>query len=343
MIDPAHPSENKQNNYKNTRIVSQLTKIQKRLRALPPGWVLASLTLAILALVYSFSASRDGFWSSRRSLNPPAPNPPAHGSVSLGIDPPEPSACLPAGGDPSVSGSVSHCTMISVNGDVSCSPPGCSVNCPEMAQSTVLQRSIDCHKTTVGSTTTCEPARCTSGCPGYEISAGDRVAASRAAAAQLRAQYGMQESDRSSASSIARPLTDAELATRMERVQNSGRRLCRDAASAYYCSFVERCGRGSCIPPNRIRCDDKPDGLTYDCRKGQTCGKGRCIPFGKKLCDTGSQSSRSRFCNELNACCRGTLATNSQVSCFSGSSCPVGTVQVMEYQHLDYQYSGEQM
>jgi len=137
----------------------------------------------------------------------------------------------------------------------------------------------------------------------------------------------------------ARSLTDAELAIRSEGVQNSRNKLCRDAVSAYYCSFVERCGRGSCIPFNRIRCDDKPDGSTYDCRKGQTCGKGRCVPFGKKLCDTGSQS---RFCNGLNACCQGTLSMNSQVSCLPGSSCPAGTVQVMEYQHVDYQYSGEE-
>lgn len=132
---------------------------------------------------------------------------------------------------------------------------------------------------------------------------------------QLREQYGMQDSD----------------------VENSGRQLCRDAVSAYYCSFIERCGRGSCIPPNKIRCDDKPDGSTYDCRKGQTCGKGRCVPLGKKLCDT---DSHSRFCNGF--CCQGTLPTNSQVSCFLGSSCPAGTVQVMEYQHPDYQYSGEE-
>jgi|GEM_PF-4852811 hypothetical protein len=153
-----------------------------------------------------------------------------------------------------------------------------------------------------------------------------------------REQYGIQDSDRSSPS-IARSLTDAELAIRSEGVQNSGNKLCRDAVSAYYCSFVERCGRGSCIPFNRIRCDDKPDGSTYDCRKGQTCGKGRCVPFGKKLCDTGSQS---RFCNGLNACCQGTLSMNSQVSCLPGSSCPAGTVQVMQYQHVDYQYSGEE-
>jgi hypothetical protein len=306
---------------------SQVNTITKRLRELPSVFLLASVTVIFGYFISALRDSYDGFWSSRESPNLPAPNLPA---------PNLPAPNLPLGGGPSVS--VSHCNIFSVNGDVSCSPPGCSINCPEMTQTTGgSQRSISCHKTTVGSTTTCEPARCTSGCPGYEISSGDRIAATRADAAQLREQYGMQ-SDRSSAS-IARPLTDVELATQVERVQNSGRRLCRDAASAYYCSFVERCGRGSCIPPNRIRCDDKPDGSTYDCRKGQTCGKGICIPFGKKLCDTDSQS---RFCIGLNACCRGTLPTNSQVSCFSSSSCPAGTVQVMEYQHLDYQYSGEE-
>ena len=284
---------------------------------------------AIVLIAVSYIPRGDSFMRMTSSSSPPDTPPPTITCMNQ----PAPGSGNPSvggpsdGGNPPGGGSVSSysCTMVSVNGDVSCSPPGCSINCPEMAQTTGSQRSISCHKTTVGSTTTCEPARCTSGCPGYEISS--RLAATRAAAAQLRAQYGMQDL-----------LTSAEPATRMERVQNSGRRLCRDGASAYYCSFVERCGRGSCIPPNRIRCDDKPDGLTYDCRKGQTCGRGRCIPFGKKLCDTGSQS---RFCNGLNACCQGTLATNSQVSCFSGSSCPSGTVEVMEYQHLDYQYSGE--
>uniref|UniRef100_A0A6C0IYP2 Uncharacterized protein n=1 Tax=viral metagenome TaxID=1070528 RepID=A0A6C0IYP2_9ZZZZ len=281
------------------------TTITKWFRGLPPKWKIVIVTLATLGIYYFFAKL---FRSSSTSRNPPAV-----GSGSLG-------------GGPSVSSSVSHCSMISVNGDVSCSPPGCSVNCPGMAQSTASQSSISCLKSTVGSTTTCEPARCTSGCPGYEISPGDNIA-------QLREQYGIQEN--SASNNIAQLRAQYGM---QENSASNKKILCRDAASAYYCSVIEQCGRGSCIPPNRLRCDDKPDGSTYDCLKGQKCGKGRCIPIGKKLCDTGSQS---RFCNGLNACCQGTLPTNSEVSCFLGSSCPAGTVQVMEYQHLDYQYYGE--
>ena len=243
-------------------------------------------------------------------------------------------------GGASNGGTSNYCTMTSVNGDVSCTPPGCATYCPETTQAyTNHQVSVSCHKTTVGSTTTCNPARCTLGCPGYELSPGEGIRQTRAHAAWLRAQYGMETSDHRNTPSTVQPLSDIEYENRRERTRNSGRRLCRDGVTAYYCSFLESCGRGSCIPQNRIRCDDKPDGSTYDCRMGQTCGGGNCVPFGKKLCTT---DNKDRFCDGLHSCCRGANPTNSQVSCFPGSSCPSGTVQVMEYIHPEYYHAGEQ-
>lgn len=114
--------------------------------------------------------------------------------------------------------------------------------------------------------------------------------------------------------------------------------VCRDAVKAYYCNSIDLCGRGSCIPPNTIRCDDKPDGSTYDCRMGQSCGRGKCIPEGKKMCEI---LPSSRECRNTHSCCRGTNPTNSKISCFPSGKCPIGSIGVPEYQHPHYQHFGE--
>ena len=116
------------------------------------------------------------------------------------------------------------------------------------------------------------------------------------------------------------------------------RRVCRDARSAYLCSSPgERCGRGSCIPPGMIRCDDKGGGATYDCPTDHTCGKGGCIPPGMKIC--GTPSSRSSHCDAAHSCCRGDNATNSLVSCIPSPSCPRGTVREPEYLRAPYRHA----
>jgi len=85
-----------------------------------------------------------------------------------------------------------------------------------------------------------------------------------------------------------------------------------------------------------IRCDDHPNGSTYDCERKQSCGKGRCVPFGKKLCST---LPGADFCNSGWKCCAGSESHNSQVSC--NAFCPKGVNTLNGYQHVDYHYEGQ--
>lgn len=108
--------------------------------------------------------------------------------------------------------------------------------------------------------------------------------------------------------------------------------LCRDANPVYHCSSSNRCGKGSCIPEGKIRCDDSDSRRTYDCNLKETCGKGRCLAEGHKIC------GRS-ICSPNESCCQGENETNDMLSCFASPSCPRGSITVRPYHHDSYRAS----
>lgn len=108
--------------------------------------------------------------------------------------------------------------------------------------------------------------------------------------------------------------------------------LCRDANPVYHCSSSERCGKGSCVPSGKMRCDDSDSRRTYDCNLNETCGKGRCLPEGHKICGKST-------CSANESCCKGTNETNNSLSCLASSSCPHGSITVQHYHHDPYRVS----
>jgi hypothetical protein len=131
--------------------------------------------------------------------------------------------------------------------------------------------------------------------------------------------------------------------TRMSESTDSGsagtKLFCRDGEPNYYCDKPLRCGRGTCIPVDKIRCDDKDDGSTYDCRKDQSCGRGKCLDPHKKLCGS-NPSKYQRLCNTSEFCCKGALTISSDVSCLT--MCPSESEPVDDYHKSSYSYAGDE-